>query len=109
MPDGPSGTERHRDHAADQGPDHKTRTALGPMQLARDLLEAIAAYDTRSTALAEELVDEILGSEIVSASLTLRELLRTRDPFALTRAVDLAKALLSPPRPMAVHVKSSPT
>ena len=92
---GLSGTERHRDQGRDQDRDHETKTSLGLVHSARELLVAVADGDGRSVALAGDLVRVILDDPMVRRALVLEELLRTRSPFALVRAVELAEQLIS--------------
>jgi hypothetical protein len=61
---------------------------------ARELLVAVADGDERSVALASELVRAVLEDPVVRRALALEELLSTRSPFALVRAVELAEQLL---------------
>jgi hypothetical protein len=90
-----SGTERHRDHARDQSPDHETKTELGLGALAEELLVAIADGEERSLDLAAALVRAVLDDPSVRRARQLDELLRTRSPFALVRAVELAETFLT--------------
>jgi hypothetical protein len=90
----PNGTERHRDHESDHGSDHGTNRRLG---LARELLVAVADGDERSVGLAGDLARAVLDEPIVRRALALESLLRTRSPFALVRAVELAERGRGPP------------
>lgn len=96
MPKGLSGTKRHRDQGQDQGRDHETKLGLGPVQTARDLLVAVADGEERSVGLAGDLARAVLDDPTVRRALALEELLRTRSPFALVRAVELAERVIQP-------------
>lgn len=65
------------------------------MHSARELLVAVADGDERSVALAGDLVRAVLEAPVVRRALALEELLRTRSPFALVRAVELAEQVMS--------------
>ncbi len=90
----PSGTERHQDQTLDHVPDHETKNNFGPVYCARELLEAVAAGEERSVELAAELVKAVLADATVKRALALEELLKTRSPFALVRAVELAEVCI---------------
>jgi hypothetical protein len=62
---------------------------------ARDLLVAVADGEDRSVELASALARAVLDDPIVMRAIALEELLRTRSPFALVRAVELAEDLLA--------------
>ncbi len=78
----------HGDHSAA----HIAWSASGPAGAARRLLEAVADGDERSVELASALA--VLESEVVRRAGQLGELLRSRSPFALVRAVELAETVL---------------
>lgn len=66
MPEGQRGTERHRDHDPDQTRDHETKTGLGLVHSARDLLVAVVADgEQRSVELASALARAVLEDAIV--------------------------------------------
>lgn len=64
------------------------------MHSARELLVAVADGDERSVALAGDLVRAVLDDPMVRQAAALEALLKTRSPFALVRAVELAERLL---------------
>jgi hypothetical protein len=64
------------------------------------LLVAVADGEERSVALASELARAVLNDPVVRRALALEELLRTRSPFALVRAVELAEQVMSNGQPM---------
>ena len=65
------------------------------MHTARELLVAVAAGEPVSIELANALADVVLNDPLVRRALLLKELLETRSPFALVRAVELAELLLT--------------
>jgi hypothetical protein len=92
----PRGTERHRDHGPDQARDHRTKLA-GPnlAEVAGALLKAVAEGDANaSLALASELAAAVLDAPIFTKAGELQRLLGDRSPFALVRAVELARTVL---------------
>jgi hypothetical protein len=96
--------EAHRDHVRDQARDHETKPDFGLLGLGRvavDLLQAVADGREESFALAHELVAAVLDVPVVRRARELEELLKTRSPFALVRAVELAEALGMGERPVA--------
>jgi len=98
MAGAPSGTEMHRDHVRDHGLDHVTKSA-GPnvAGLAERVLRAIEEGAPESFELAAAMVREVLEDTLVRRALLLKRLLADRSPFALVRAVELARALRADP------------
>ena len=94
MPTGLRGTEVHRDQGQDQGADHETKENFGLVVLARELLVAVAAGEERSVEIAASLARGVLGDPMVKRAIVVEEMVRTRSPFALMRAVELAEVIL---------------
>jgi hypothetical protein len=65
------------------------------VHVARELLVAVADGEERSVALAGDLARAVLEDPMVRRAMALEGLLRTRSPFALVRAVELAEQLMS--------------
>jgi hypothetical protein len=88
--------ELHADHGLDHGGDHGT-TTVGPQleALTTAVLEGIAKGDPEAVVLADRMSAALLDVPLVRRALTLHELLRDRSPFALVRAVELARDLLA--------------
>jgi hypothetical protein len=63
--------------------------------LGEAVLEAVAEGKMEALDRAEDLVAAVLEHEVVRRARELHELLRTRSPFALVRAVELAEVVLS--------------
>lgn len=62
--------------------------------VAKELLVAVADGDERSLEIATALAHAVLDNETFRRARQLEELVRTRSPFALVRAVELAESLL---------------
>jgi hypothetical protein len=99
----PSGTEQHPRPKLDQARDQETKPIFGLEDAAERLLQAVADGAAESVELARELVAAVIGAPLVQLATELDELLRTRNPLALVRAVELAAAVRQ-----VKHSKSTP-
>ena len=90
----PNGTEVHRDHGLDHRPDHGTKSARPKaVGLAERVMRAIEDEAPESLELAAAMVEEVLSDPILRRALVLERLLAEGSPFALVRALELAKSL----------------
>jgi hypothetical protein len=93
------GIEAHRNHASDQDSDHVTKVGGPRVEAAAvALLEAIAAGDESSFALAEALANEVMADPMVKRAQALLTMVQGRSPFALVRALELAEGVVGTER-----------